>query len=156
MRDEDHPRVCGKNLKRHGSMQKLPGSPPRVREKHITFHEVVTHCGITPACAGKTFPLPIQTPLRQDHPRVCGKNRQAMKQMQGGPGSPPRVREKRPPIFRQFLVYGITPACAGKTVKDFKNLVRGRDHPRVCGKNLITTDCIDNVLGSPPRVREKH
>ena len=31
--DQDHPRVCGKNLKIRVKMLGQPGSPPRVREK---------------------------------------------------------------------------------------------------------------------------
>ena len=50
-------------------------------------------------------------------------------------GSPPRVRERHlaPPCPRP--VYGITPACAGKTPGIIFSLEQEEDHPRVCGKD---------------------
>ena len=29
------------------------------------------------------------------------------------------------------------------------------DHPRVCGKNNLSLDALNWLMGSPPRVREK-
>ena len=54
---QDHPRVCGKNLRRHLAHSNLPGSPPRVREKPSMRIVRLMVNGITPACAGKTFTL---------------------------------------------------------------------------------------------------
>ena len=51
--------------------------------------------------------------------------------------------------------FGITPACAGKTVIDFVSDSQSKDHPRVCGKNLSNFASFFDVVGSPPRVREK-
>ena len=31
---QDHPRVCGKNVRYYRQILSVPGSPPRVREKH--------------------------------------------------------------------------------------------------------------------------
>ena len=71
-------------------------------------------------------------------------------------GSPPRVREKLFGHLAQYHVFRITPACAGKTNRqnDFDRM--NWDHPRVCGKNLVDATVGKRVLGSPPRVREKH
>ena len=92
--------------------------------------------GITPACAGKTYCwlVPVGSRL----------------------GSPPRVREKLIVLITEKKPVGITPACAGKT--NFKDifLFNGWDHPRVCGKNLLTRRTRNSCPGSPPRVREKH
>ena len=49
----------------------------------------------------------------------------------------------------------ITPACAGKTGLAILRRHLARDHPRVCGKNNHVPVRIDEILGSPPRVREK-
>ena len=91
--------------------------------------------GITPACAGKTYCwlVPVGSRL----------------------GSPPRVREKLIVLITEKKPVGITPACAGKT--NFKDifLFNGWDHPRVCGKNLLTRRTRNSCPGSPPRVREK-
>ena len=70
-------------------------------------------------------------------------------------GSPPRVREKLRDAKRKLFDTGITPACAGKTLKALASCSEIRDHPRVCGKNHhYFLDCSHRV-GSPPRVREK-
>ena len=71
-------------------------------------------------------------------------------------GSPPRVREKRNTDMDFTEATGITPACAGKT-HIFHGITKIiEDHPRVCGKNEIFTTIFKAILGSPPRVREKH
>lgn len=51
----DHPRVCGKNISDILKMVRVLGSPPLLREKRISTPFVQVNCGITPACAGKTF-----------------------------------------------------------------------------------------------------
>ena len=51
---EDHPRVCGKNIKVDSI---------RLAQKRIT-----------PAYAGKTAELLFSPATLKDHPRVCGKN----------------------------------------------------------------------------------
>ena len=74
--------------------------------------------GITPACAGKTAPLESTCLLVQDHPRVCGKNLKKSRENCLTLGSPPRVREKPELTDNLGIELGITPACAGKTLKD--------------------------------------
>ena len=131
------------------------GSPPRVREKRATRLSHSSFFRITPACAGKTkgvYHLPTD---HRDHPRVCGKNFSLCYQHTGLVGSPPRVREKQFCIVQDLTSSGITPACAGKTVIVVRPHISVRDHPRVCGKNLILSALLLLGLGSPPRVREK-
>ena len=65
-----------------------------MREKHITFHEVVTHSRITPAYAGKTPKKTLNDDITRDHPRVCGKNHPVEDHVPIDVGSPPRMREK--------------------------------------------------------------
>ena len=50
----------------------------------------------------------------------------------------------------------ITPAYAGKTSRQvfFWRLLK--DHPRVCGKDYRLLQLSLKVLGSPPRMRERH
>ena len=50
----DHPRVCGENKYFLKSLDKMKGSPPRVRGKHSVMLSCKLREGITPACAGKT------------------------------------------------------------------------------------------------------
>ena len=111
--------------------------------------------GITPACAGKTNPKNTVWFLYQDHPRVCGKNSRFPGLYPPDPGSPPRVREKHSQLLLLLPVYGITPACAGKTTAITQTDSKIRDHPRVCGKNSALYKRNSSLVGSPPRVREK-
>ena len=86
---------------------------------------------------------------------MCGKNSRYISTNSTFIGSPPRVREK--PISSSFKPsnLGITPACAGKTSALLEAYLAFRDHPRVCGKNVIVSVTAWNDIGSPPRVREK-
>ena len=50
---------------------------------------------------------------------------------------------------------GITPACAGKRVRQHRRAGGKRDHPRVCGEKGSRYREIIRSMGSPPRVRGK-
>ena len=113
------------------------GSPPRVREKLTAQLPDSVRIRITPACAGKTLGLGTPLAFRWDHP-------------------PPRVRGKLNHREAGEPCAGITPAYAGKTnSSQFCHPIHW-DHPRVCGKNVYQLLRVQLVLGSPPRVREKH
>ena len=151
----DHPRVCGKNSERCKKSRISSGSPPRVREKPFITYVTCGRVGITPACAGKTQRDVKSRGYRQDHPRVCGKNLSRTRALHRCKGSPPRVREKLLSTLVYKVVTRITPACAGKTRATYATDTRERDHPRVCGKNILFSSLMTSILGSPPRVREK-
>ena len=154
-RRPDHPRVCGENVGLVAKVERLAGSPPRVRGK-LTQEELAKKLGrITPACAGKTRPMALRTAATPDHPRVCGENSFLSLFHAVRPGSPPRVRGKRPclPDFRQST--RITPACAGKTCHSSALYHPHTDHPRVCGENRKFWTAVVAFVGSPPRVRGK-
>ena len=65
------------------------------------------------------------------------------------------MREKLLACFLQVFETGITPACAGKTIKRIQASVFAWHHPRVCGKNSNGDIIAMPYPGSPPRVREK-
>ena len=69
----DHPRVCGEKVKRDGGAAAPPGSPPRVRGKGADLDPARQAAGITPACAGKSWPCAARRRWCRDHPRVCGE-----------------------------------------------------------------------------------
>ena len=152
---KDHPRVCGKNSYTREPVRVVTGSPPRVREKRIDTIVDKTLYRITPACAGKTHLNCILYCIVLDHPRVCGKNLKKTGLTSGTMGSPPRVREKLWNAIGCVSRYGITPACAGKTISSPTLTLSYWDHPRVCGKNFVPSGSPDSRAGSPPRVREK-
>ena len=72
---EDHPRVCGEKKVWGNSNGHVLGSPPRVRGKARTSTILHTSHGITPACAGKSYPQKGNFSGDWDHPRVCGEKK---------------------------------------------------------------------------------
>ena len=132
------------------------GSPPLVRERHLTTRYSRPAAGITPARAGKTFSVAFLSPRFRDHPRSCGKDSERSAKPWPITGSPPLVRER--PVHRRDggRCIGITPARAGKTSSSMVPPKSMQDHPRSCGKDCITSWSIILFLGSPPLVRERH
>ena len=51
---------------------------------------------------------------------------------------------------------GIIPACAGNTGGHWSSLIKGRDHPRVCGEHSVIHSTCELPSGSSPRVRGTH
>ncbi len=88
----DHPRVCGEQQLGIKTEDILDGSPPRVRGTEIRKTKDNTEVGITPACAGNSYPLAIRRQALKDHPRVCGEQNLANARHMITSGSPPRVR----------------------------------------------------------------
>ena len=70
-------------------------------------------------------------------------------------GSPPRVRGKAANGSSWGNQMGITPACAGKSLRSHLRETVHRDHPRVCGEKVAALCVEPLVQGSPPRVRGK-
>ena len=152
---QDHPRVCGEKHCPRKKRLSWTGSPPRVRGKvrlRLTYY---TPSGITPACAGKSRFQSRPRPVAGDHPRVCGEKAVSVFIRLLHTGSPPRVRGKAPFYTPANQSYGITPACAGKSLTTSTGARWTRDHPRVCGEKLQQAKLMNVIRGSPPRVRGK-
>ena len=94
----------------------MSGSPPRVREGLVNAETFVGTSGITPACAGRTYRTNHKSIYRQDHPRLCGKDKSEPFVSRFIAGSPPLAREELDFTLVIFRVIGITPACAGRTL----------------------------------------
>ena len=152
----DHPRMCGENPLRFVLADTHKGSPPHVRGKLRLLLALSNPLGITPACAGKTRNLPLKRRQRRDHPRMCGENNKQSRFWALLRGSPPHVRGKQLEKANETKWYRITPACAGKTAIQNKNLRESQDHPRMCGENVSITSGKIAYVGSPPHVRGKH
>ena len=86
---------------------------------------------------------------------MCGKNCIPCLPRMFAAGSPPRVREELFFIASAPLLFGITPACAGRTLIQCLTWGVYEDHPRVCGKNIPLINLRGPGQGSPPRVREE-
>ena len=119
------------------------GSPPLargIRVKHVHFDRYI---GITPACAGNTRLTFLGGMFYRDHPRLRGEYPIVLLSKASIQGSPPLARgipnKFTPPNVRN----GITPACAGNTLRDFIFMSLSWDHPRLRGeytkKNPIFT-----------------
>ena len=113
----DHPRVCGEKSPSPEKQNPPSGSPPRVRGKERCRSRQTVRRRITPACAGKRSAACIWPPLRKDHPRVCGEKTGTSSSPGMMFGSPPRVRGKGEREVQYGLLPGITPACAGKRLR---------------------------------------
>ena len=110
---------------------------------------------ITPAHAGKSFILTKKFRSFWDHPRVRGEKLVCGLERHRTRGSPPRARGKGLGVAVQRGQRGITPACAGKSLRTPRKYSRGWDHPRVRGEKVLVLPSRVVRLGSPPRARGK-
>ena len=110
---------------------------------------------ITPADAGKTRLCGSLSARPEDHPRGCGEN--FTKTRPGGAdiASPPRMRGKLSATPHCRIQGRITPAGAGKTMKEVPCVCVDEDHPRRCGENMMPNIFRSASQGSPPQVRGK-
>ena len=131
----DHPRVRGEKSTVYSMGRPGMGSPPRARGKALVVLQAGQHAGITPACAGKSRRLHSPSAKRRDHPRVRGEKCAEWRERARKIGSPPRARGKDRLSRRSPRLAGITPACAGKSMRKF--------------------GVLGLLLGSPPRARGK-
>ena len=113
---KDHPRLRGKNRINLPVNDFRLGSPPLAREKLDSWKQRKPPSRITPACAGKTPFGSGQAAACRDHPRLRGKNVPFSSISVLAAGSPPLAREKPSGPVHRVLEFGITPACAGKTL----------------------------------------
>ena len=86
---------------------------------------------------------------------MCGEKSPLRAATAPRPGSPPRVRGKAVSDIVVTYEPGITPACAGKSLKSPAAMPSFRDHPRVCGEKYSMKTPESIAAGSPPRVRGK-
>ena len=112
----DHPRVCGEKHDYFTSCLPSPGSPPRMR--------------------GKASEMKTLKRRLWDHPRVCGEKCLNWLIVADVAGSPPRMRGKVNAALFLVVIFGITPAYAGKRNACMPYRSCGWDHPRVCGEKL--------------------
>ena len=126
-----------------------------MRGKVIRKSELRNRFGITPACAGKSRQNTAPARFRWDHPRVCGEKYGFISVIAFAQGSPPRVRGKGGKHLEDVVSVRITPACAGKRLRQAADRRCSRDHPRVCGEKSNLSLAARFHPGSPPRVRGK-
>ena len=92
----------------------------------------------------------------QEHPRVCGENRQRECSITIWLGASPRMRGKLRCCCSRRSAAGSIPAYAGKTGSSAATRSQSAEHPRVCGENFISRGLHSIPLGASPRMRGKH
>ena len=152
---QDHPRMCGEKERRVAGMDIDEGSPPHVRGKDTKAEDICTRVRITPACAGKSLLKGVNEHEKKDHPRMCGEKQCDQRDHARNGGSPPHVRGKDPGQLDHLASRGITPACAGKSIRCTSTTRLIRDHPRMCGEKAGIRAGGVCRIGSPPHVRGK-
>ena len=110
---------------------------------------------ITPAHAGKRECRSVRSGRSRDHPRACGEKQELPSTGPCGPGSPPRMRGKAKDALFLSVLWGITPAHAGKSLQKFAVCRVSQDHPRACGEKKLPSASAMGPQGSPPRMRGK-
>ena len=68
-------------------------------------------------------------------------------------GSPPHARGILRPYGDHLQVLGITPACAGNTLRLRPVRFQSWDHPRMRGEYQVSNKYLPPFLGSPPHAR---
>ena len=110
---------------------------------------------ITPAYAGKSTARRRAYLFFWDHPRICGEK---PLEEHGGAvitGSPPHMRGKDIRGVVQNVLFGITPAYAGKSRMGCPQDRPVWDHPRICGEKHTPARTTAAQGGSPPHMRGK-
>ena len=125
----------------------------RGKEKNH-FRQIFTF-GITPAYAGKSAVIGGRPCAGRDHPRICGEK--SLKEAYGDllMGSPPHMRGKGTLSIFPRSGTRITPAYAGKSVRDDFFSTADQDHPRICGEKAAILRAVWVPMGSPPHMRGK-
>ena len=89
----------------------------------------------------------------RDHPRMRGEDNKLREAISTNRGSPPHARGRRHGQGHGSSRVGITPACAGKTMRGKEVYPVPGDHPRMRGEDESGGHRRGGVLGSPPHAR---
>ena len=114
---EDHPRLCGEKQKCRRKAEFCTGSPPPMRGKGMRTIKAFPDRRITPAYAGKSNSERISDFFLWDHPRLCGEKATRQRRKVKKIGSPPPMRGKVADAEKVTKEDRITPAYAGKSMR---------------------------------------
>ena len=147
------PACAGSSRFRHQGKARCRGSSPRVRGAVCLPRWLLVYHGIIPACAGSSWSSRSGPRRGRDHPRVCGEQPPNERVVPCPTGSSPRVRGAAISYALLLAWHRIIPACAGSSDSGRCYPLLARDHPRVCGEQVITVWITGHTAGSSPRVR---
>ena len=129
------------------------GSPPRARGHPPATNHTPRRRGLTPACAGTSSPTTSAIIGGRAHPRVRGDIDWPAVIAASLMGSPPRARGHPGQPVPQPVRRGLTPACAGTSVRFRTDHRPDGAHPRVRGDIVPQAPYGVPRRGSPPRAR---
>ena len=112
---KDHPRLRGEHSFFLSPKQSFLGSPPPTRGTLCIINALIFNAGITPAYAGNTIALSVNTLMPWDHPRLRGEHLSSTVKVSPTSGSPPPTRGTHSAFMVLYLCRRITPAYAGNT-----------------------------------------
>ena len=121
MHSGDHPRIRGEKLKVPNVEVPELGSPPHTRGKGFMSSKWKPSIRITPAYAGKSTSIEGVSEWRRDHPRIRGEKWAVRVLLTAPLGSPPHTRGKDVTCLLPIPERRITPAYAGKRLKESRN-----------------------------------
>ncbi len=143
----------GEDVTCDGAILTEVGSPPHARGRRRSTRSGNRPRRITPACAGKTTLVLSFHPEGADHPRMRGEDCDQARADVEEPGSPPHARGRLARESRHSIPFGITPACAGKTLAQKRTRLGVPDHPRMRGEDGPLACGTRSAQGSPPHAR---
>ena len=108
---------------------------------------------ITPAHAGRSIGFVDMFGSPEDHPRTRGEKAGLMRVLTFTIGSPPHTRGEESMSDKEIDNLRITPAHAGRRLRDCSDWVAVQDHPRTRGEKLEISILPVTGLGSPPHTR---
>ena len=135
----DHPRMGGEKVSNNGQYTKSGGSPPHGRGKVHAKDEDLQRQRITPAWAGKSICHSHWCFSCKDHPRMGGEKKSTETAPGIGWGSPPHGRGKDFFLLDRLFSDRITPAWAGKSLRQRSKELLLQDHPRMGGEKGRTS-----------------
>ena len=145
----------GENISISDCVSRVIGSSPHARGKHSRGIFQADRNGLIPACAGKTSMRFILTQTVRAHPRMRGENLHGPLCLPAFRGSSPHARGKQLPQSRPHSLFGLIPACAGKTACWGQRVARAWAHPRMRGENQCPQKMGHTTRGSSPHARGK-
>ena len=112
-----HPRLRGEDLSGILILICDVGSPPLARGRRNFIRFILPVKRLTPACAGKTYQMGGRRAYTKAHPRLRGEDYPGITTICFDEGSPPLARGRLSSVHLLCETLGLTPACAGKTLK---------------------------------------
>ena len=152
----EHPRVCGENASVNSLAALMSGTSPRMRGKHLghteSLYQALEHPRV---CGENTWVIRKACTRHWNIPAYAGKTNVELVDYCLASGTSPRMRGKRHLRRPHRGHFRNIPAYAGKTHAEHLTQQGRKEHPRVCGENVVLNPASNRSLGTSPRMRGK-